>query len=424
MSAEVRLQRTGDRVVITMELVLRHGTAMIDYEEQILEAVNQAGRVMTGECLTEFDTDGAPILIAGTKLTSKGRVEKGYQTPYGVAPVARHVYQSSTGGQTFCPLDQAARIVNSTTPRFAKMCSWKYAMMNSKAAREDLLENHQRNVSRCYLQDIAEEVGAIAEAKEEHWQYAEPELEAVVATASVGIDGTCMLFCEEGWRQAMVGTISLYDVMGERLHTVYLAAPPEYGKETFCAKMDLEIERFKQRYKGVEWIGLADGAHDNWSWLEQRTDRAILDFWHAAGYLEKAAGAVCPSPKERIAWFELARHRLKEEKGAAAELLEEMQAAMAGGKARGAVRKDLQAAMTYFENHLSKMDYAQYQKECLPIGSGVTEAACKTVIKQRLCGSGMKWRYSGAATVLRLRSLALTRGRWGQFWSKISRFGF
>jgi hypothetical protein len=248
-------------------------------------------------------------------------------------------------------------------------------MMNSKAAREDLLENHLRDVSRCYLQDIAEEVGAIAEAKEEHWQYAEPELGALVATAAVGIDGTCMLFCDEGWRQAMVGTISLYDVMGERLHTVYLAASPEYGKETFCAKMDLEIQRFKQRYKGVEWIGLADGAHDNWSWLEERTDRAILDFWHAAGYLEKAAGAVCPSSKERTAWFEQARHRLKEEKGAAAELLDEMQAAMAGGKARGAVRKDLQSAMTYFENHLSKMDYAQYQRECLPIGSGVTEAA-------------------------------------------------
>jgi hypothetical protein len=38
---------------------------------------------MTGRCLTEFDTDGAPIVIAGTKLTSKGRVEKGYETPFG-----------------------------------------------------------------------------------------------------------------------------------------------------------------------------------------------------------------------------------------------------------------------------------------------------------------------------------------------------
>lgn len=37
------------------------------------------------------------------------------------------------------------------------------------------------------------------------------------------------------------------------------------------------------------------------------------------------------------------------------------------------------------------MHYARYRAQGLPIGSGVTEAACKTLVKQRLCGSGMKW---------------------------------
>jgi len=79
---------------------------------------------------------------------------------------------------------------------------------------------------------------------------------------------------------------------------------------------------------------------------------------------------------------------------------------------RGEARKKLEAVISYFENHLGKMDYNRYGKCCLPIGSGVTEAACKTVIKQRMCGSGMKWRAAGAATVLRLRCLVLTEGRW------------
>jgi len=87
-----------------------------------------------------------------------------------------HVYQSSQGGQTFCPLDQQARIINSTTPRFAKMCSSKYALLNSVSAQNDLSDNHGRQISRCYLQDIAQDVTAIAEAKDEHWNYAEPEL--------------------------------------------------------------------------------------------------------------------------------------------------------------------------------------------------------------------------------------------------------
>jgi hypothetical protein len=424
MASEVKLQRNGEQIQITFQLTLRAETSMMDYEEQILEALNESGRLATQQCLEDFDTDGSPILLGGIKLTSKGRVLKNYQSPYGEAVIQRHVYQSSEGGATFCPLDQNARIVNSTTPRFAKMCSSKYALLNSISAQKDLSENHGREVSRCYLQDITQAVAAIAEAKEDHWKYAEPELPASVATVALGVDGTCLLYCEEGFRQAMVGTISLYDVMGERLHTVYLGAPPEYGKEQFYAMMEKEIQRYKDRYGAADWVGVADGAHDQWSWLERWTDQSILDFWHAAGYLEKAAAGLCLSRPARTTWFEQSRDRLKEEPGGAKKLLREMKKALAQRQPRGAARKDLEAAISYFDNHLPKMDYARFRKACLPIGSGVTEAACKTVVKQRLCGSGMKWKHSGAATVLRLRSLILTEGRWAQFWNKINRFGF
>jgi len=424
MAAEVKLQRNGERVQITFELTLRPGTSMLDYEEQILDALNESGRLATRECLEAFDADGSPIVMGGIKLTSKGPVIKDYQSPYGEMGIQRHVYQSSQGGQTFCPLDQQARIINSTTPRFAKMCSSKYALLNSVSAQKDLSDNHGRQVSRCYLQDIAQDVAAIVEAKDEHWNYAEPELPASVATVGLGIDGTCMLFCEEGFRQAMVGTISLYDDAGERLHTVYLGAPPEYGKEQFYQRMEAEIRRYKQRYASAQWVGVADGAHDQWTWLERWTEQSILDFWHAAGYLEKAAGGVCPSKRDRVPWFEQSRHRLKEEVGGAKKLLAEMKDALATRNLRGAVRQDIEEAIGYFENHLPKMNYARFRKQCLPIGSGVTEAACKTVVKQRLCGSGMKWKQSGATAVLRLRSLLLTKGRWEQFWNKIDRFGF
>ncbi|MFN9670877.1 MAG: ISKra4 family transposase, partial [Pseudanabaena sp.] len=60
----------------------------------------------------------------------------------------------------------------------------------------------------------------------------------------------------------------------------------------------------------------------------------------------------------------------------------------------------------------------------LPIGSGITEVACKVIIKARLGCSGMKWKDWGASVVLSLRALSYTKGRWQQFWSKISRYGF
>jgi hypothetical protein len=71
------------------------------------------------------------------------------------------------------------------------------------------------------------------------------------------------------------------------------------------------------------------------------------------------------------------------------------------------------------------MDYASRVAVNEPIGSGVTEAACKVIVKQRLCGSGMKWTTEGgAAAVLSLRALSYTPERWSQFWSKVDRWGF
>ena len=70
------------------------------------------------------------------------------------------------------------------------------------------------------------------------------------------------------------------------------------------------------------------------------------------------------------------------------------------------------------------MNYPEYLEDNLPIGSGVTEAACKTLIKQHLCCSGMKWTERGAGIILSLRALVITKGRWNQFWDKLDRYGF
>ena len=88
--------------------------------------------------------------------------------------------------------------------------------------------------------------------------------------------------------------------------------------------------------------------------------------------------------------------------------------------------EDVEKAITYFGNQKRKgrMEYAEWVEENLPIESGVTEAACKVLVKQRLCGSGMKWKEPGAAAVLSLRCLTYTTDRWTQFWGKIDQYGF
>jgi hypothetical protein len=69
------------------------------------------------------------------------------------------------------------------------------------------------------------------------------------------------------------------------------------------------------------------------------------------------------------------------------------------------------------------MDYAESVAINHPIGSGVTEAACKTIVKQRLGQSGMQWKDKGAGIILSLRALVHSTGRWEQFWQKINQFG-
>src|SRR5262245_66241845 len=56
---------------------------------------------------------------------------------------------------------------------------------------------------------------AVAMAKEEEWEYSLPEPEGPTATITIGMDGTCLRMCEGGWREAVVGTIGLYEWGGE-----------------------------------------------------------------------------------------------------------------------------------------------------------------------------------------------------------------
>jgi len=409
---------------LTIQLQITLTRSLFETEQVILQTLNQAGILATTAALEQFDTDGAPLQIGQTRYTTKGQEPKTYQTPYGEASVARHVYQTAQGGPTFCPLERDARIILTATPRFAQQVSHKYAETAGVRVVRDLEANHGRQTSLNVVQRLAEAVGTAAQAKEEQWHYATPKLQAPVRTISVGLDGTCVLFVDDGHRQAMVGTVSLYERDGERLHTLYVAATPEYGKETFYQRLGREIAHVQQLYPHAHLTGVADGAADNWEFLGQYTTDSCVDFYHATAYLQGAARAAQPrSFAEREQWLDERCHRLKHRVGAAREILAELQELTARELSESA-RESLDKAVTYFANQQARMDYARRGQACLPIGSGVTESACKTIVKMRLCRAGAKWKEQGAAIVLSLRTLSYTEGRWEQFWAKIDRYGF
>jgi hypothetical protein len=410
---------------IKIELTLELSRSMLDTEINIQKGLNEVGCIASKEALKYLDTDGSPLKIGEETWKSKGEQPKEYQTPYGEVIVNRHVYQRSIGGKTYCPLEREARIIITSTPLFAKQVSSKMSGMAGKEVKNDLAENHGRKVALSYIQRLSEAVGSIVQAKEEAWSYAPPKEEVQITTVGIGLDGTCMLICEDGYREAMVGSISLYDSEGERQHTIYLGAAPEYGKKSFLTRLEREIERVRKRYPGAKLVGIADGAESNWKFLEKQTEEQILDFYHAAGYLGALAEALHPNTvSKQKEWLTENCRKLKHEKGKAGELLNQMKEVKQEKSHAKNLTEKLQAAITYYENHQHQMDYAEYIEKKYPIGSGVTEAACKTLVKQRLCCSGMRWKEKGAGIILSLRALVLTKARWSQFWAKLDQYGF
>ena len=418
------VSQTGNELALEVKIDL--SGSMCEIEEKIVSICNEVGTLGTEIALSGFDTDGSPILIGGNKYTSRAKDHKAYQTPYGVAHVRRHVYQDSSGGKVYVPLESTARILHGATPKFAKMLSHKYASMSAQEVLDDLSMNHGRAVSKKYLQRVSESVFSIVQSKRDDWAYELPCFDKSIEVVSISLDGAMLPTCETGWRESMVGTISLYDKEGERKHSIYIGEAPEYGKNSFMQRLEKEILKIKRIFPNCLYVGIADGAKNNWPILEKHTDQQLLDFYHVTEYLTKVSYAAHPEKTgkpARMIWLKERCHQLKHVREAAKNMLEEFKKFERKKKLTREIRENLTATITYFRNHISLMNYAEHVEKELPIGSGVTEAACKTLIKQRFCRSGMRWKEQGIKVVLGLRELVQTTGRWQQFWGKIAQCG-
>jgi hypothetical protein len=49
----------------------------------------------------------------------------------------------------------------------------------------------------------------------------------------------------------------------------------------------MKLIKIKQQYPDCLYLGIADGAKNNWTFLEQHTDRQLLDFFHVTEYASR-----------------------------------------------------------------------------------------------------------------------------------------
>ena len=61
---------------MTYEITLELTGSMLEMEEQIQVAVNELGKAATRSALSEFDTNGEPVVVKGERHTAKQRAKK------------------------------------------------------------------------------------------------------------------------------------------------------------------------------------------------------------------------------------------------------------------------------------------------------------------------------------------------------------
>jgi hypothetical protein len=220
-------------------------------------------------------------------------------------------------------------------------------------------------------------------------------------------------------RMAYVGMLynprSKHDVqLPERHSARYLAGFYELDELGLQLRRQAAQDGWDQ---AEQQIALSDGGHGLEEFFRKNFPRAecILDFWHAAEHLTELGLALYPddeSPRqERVgAWC----HQLKHEGGAGVlTMMETIELSGCPPSARQAHAE----CTRYFRNHHHRMGYPRYVANGWQIGSGPVESACKTVVANRLKGSGMRWGEDGSDAVCHLRALYLSQpGQWESFW--------
>lgn len=244
---------------------------------------------------------------------------------------------------------------------------------------------------------------------------------------AVGRDGIMIPMRGGNYEEASTATISVYDRRRRRLGTVYLGQMPEAKQATLSSTLTKLVNTTLRAWAGplprLAYItdkGSApdeyyhrvlkkmphprDGKPLHWEW--------VLDFYHVCSYIGKLADALFGvETKAGAQWFKKMRHWLRDRPQGAAQVVRSAMQYLNRCKMNKARKAEFWKAYRYLRRHRRWMDYAGHRRRGLPIGSGVTEAACKTVFTQRFKRSGMRWHHESGQVILHLRVIYLS-GIW------------
>jgi len=399
-----------------------------EVETELRRRMLEIERDLTAEIMAAHDVDAAAVEIAGKVHRRVLRAEQTYMTAAGPVTVARWLYRDrdDDSAPSLSPVELRLGIIGDFwTRKAAKQALWVVAQMTPQKAAEAFERVGSMQPSKSSLDRLPKLVSEEWEAEREVHEAALRDALVVpegTVSIAVSIDGVLAPIDggnrpvdvrnaaalegrqskgPAGYREVGCATISFCDAEGEMLGAVRMARTPEPNKRTLKASLAAELCAALRARPDLKIVKVADGVADNWTFLtdELPAGEEALDFFHAAEHLHAAiAAAYGDGTRETRYRFDELRDILRDDHGGVGRVIRALDHLRSRYPQRVAIRQ----CAAYFRKHRRRMDYAGLVERKLPIGSGVVEAACKTLVSQRLKLSGMRWGH-GAQAILTAR---------------------
>jgi hypothetical protein len=232
------------------------------------------------------------------------------------------------------------------------------------------------------------------------------------------------------WHEASVATVAFFDKEGRHLATTYLGRMPEEHKETLGDMLVAEAKTIAAERPDLRVVLASDGAEGQWTILHrvyevlspamQATALWLQDFFHVTEHLQDAADAIygAGTPKARVArseWAEILRAYNDGVDRVCRALVRHRRKVTTKAK-----RKRINGVLKYLRRGQHRMAYLAAEADNLPIATGPTEAAAKSLVGVRMKRSGARYSQHGGQTILTFLAAHKSR-RFDFLWNVLSR---
>lgn len=381
-----------------------------------------------------------------------------YHSLVGRLTVRRHTYREChRNGMTLVPLELSAGLMERMTPALAKSVAIGYAFMPSRQCEQFMQASGLQPPSRSTIDRAARDLGAYAMAandKIEPLVRANEIVDRKTCSIVVGLDRTAvpMRRGERGvgvhtggglrrsrpkptkqahlcgsaeWRMDYIGTVSLLDSTRTPLVTRKYRSPADADPEAITQRMMADL-RHALGQRPVDVAVVQDGAPELWRVMTAalkdepltQTWTEVLDWYHLDERLTKCLDLCGMTGRQRDLQRKRWHAQLLENDTGIACVIRSIQCK---AKTRdSSTASELAVHIRYLKRNKPRTSYARYRSHGTPIGSGITEGACKSVVTTRAKRSGQRWSQRGLTAALHLRCIHQS-DRFDSFWSFFSR---